>query len=245
MVGHRFVEIFEVDLAAVRDFRVVVLEAEDPFARRRLGRARAKRVLDGGDAPEITVDVHELGNAAPCGMRVRVDEARRDRHSLGVDTLGASSGEVRDVVARAHGHEPAVLDGERFRARHVVVDRENARVRDDEIGRSVGRNVLGRGARGRSRRESERAELQELRTSELRHDCLLTRRHYARYTPSPCAWVSSSTAAWSKSLAAISTTRSSLTTFGPRGTTSRSSRFLTGATCGTSRRIFLSDCAAG
>ena len=136
-VGHRVVQVVDIDLAALANLRVVILEAEHPRLIRRLRGLFAQGVLDLRDGPDVQIGAHELSDTAARGMDVAVDEPRCHRHPLGVDDLGARRYEIPDVVAAPDRDEPIAMDRERLGSGLIVVDGENATVEEYEI-RPVG-----------------------------------------------------------------------------------------------------------
>ena len=129
-IRHRFVEVGPVQ-RAVDHLRVVEHEAPHPPAGRRVEGLAPQGGLDLADRPQVRVHAVELVHAA--GVRVGVDEPRRDGHAPGVDHLGVRTDEVPDVVGAAHGDEPASADRERLRAGLCVVDGVDPRVDHRQI----------------------------------------------------------------------------------------------------------------
>ena len=67
-------------------------------------------------------------------MVVTVDEARHDRHLLGVVGLGPLADQALDIAVTAYREKASALDGEGFGPGHAGVDGVDLGVEDDEIG---------------------------------------------------------------------------------------------------------------
>src|SRR3990167_938411 len=83
MIGNRVVEIGAREAAPAFELLVVIHEAFDPKARRRLGGFGAHRGFDFVDRPEADNRSVDLLNRVR--MRMRVDEPRKDEETAPVD----------------------------------------------------------------------------------------------------------------------------------------------------------------
>src|SRR5688500_20371625 len=73
------VEVLTRDESLLRGLGVVVLEARDPFARRRFRGTLADCALDGGDGAQVAIDEAQVTPAGVGRVTVPVDEAGNDR----------------------------------------------------------------------------------------------------------------------------------------------------------------------
>jgi len=85
MVRDSGVQVGNVERAAFFRFRVVVFEAEHPFSRWRFRGAFAKRSLNRRNRAQVAVHHAEMHQSGLRGMRMRVDEAGRDRLPAKID----------------------------------------------------------------------------------------------------------------------------------------------------------------
>src|SRR5688572_27164977 len=127
------VEVLARDESLLRGLGVVVLEARDPFARRRFRGTLADRVLDGGDGAQVAIDETQVTAARIGRVAMPVDEAGNDRLAAEIDLLRARRGEVQDVDLRADGEDSSIRDCDGLRLRLCGVHREHVPVVQDQL----------------------------------------------------------------------------------------------------------------
>jgi hypothetical protein len=79
---------------------------------------------------------------------VRVDEARHDRHLMGIECLRARTNQRLDIVGTPNGDEPSCFNRKRLRPRRERIDRVDLGVEHDEIGNLSRVNLRSSRARG-------------------------------------------------------------------------------------------------
>jgi hypothetical protein len=124
MVRSNFVQVLSMERHV--EFGVVEHVRADPEAGRCACRLLRERLLQLFHGANVGVHFVELVDAAR--MAVRIDEARRDRHAIGVDDLGPAARQVPDVAAAAYGNEFPVLDREGLGPGLRIVNRVDAGV---------------------------------------------------------------------------------------------------------------------
>ena len=85
MERRRRIQILPSQLAAFFRFRIVILEADDPVARRAPSSPLANRLLNLGDGAQVAVHPAQVPYACIRGVRVRVDESGHNRFSADID----------------------------------------------------------------------------------------------------------------------------------------------------------------
>ena len=143
MVRQGLVQVEPVQRSSLGQLGVVVLEAADPLAGRRLAGARRHALLDLGDAAHVHVHVLELADPGAGRVGVRVDEAGGDDRVAVVEDLGAGAAERFDVAAGTDRQEAPVLHGERLRRRVGLVHGVDDAAVHDEVGGGAVRGAAG------------------------------------------------------------------------------------------------------
>jgi hypothetical protein len=133
MVRRRRVEVLARDEAPLRGLGVVVLEADHPFARRRLRGALAYRILDRPDGAQVAVDHSQVHATGRGGMAMPVDEARRDGLSTEVDDCRAAAGERAHLGVGADRQDVLARNRDGLGARLSRVHREDDPVLEHEV----------------------------------------------------------------------------------------------------------------
>ena len=87
--GSRRIQIVARQLAAFLGLGVVVLEADDPVAGRRLGGALADGVLNIRDGAEVAIHPSQVPDAGVGRVRMRIDEAGHDGLAANVELADA------------------------------------------------------------------------------------------------------------------------------------------------------------
>ncbi len=131
------VQVANVQRPLVLHLGVVVEEAADPVARRRLARFGDELVDDAVDRHELDVeriaDDHLVEQRLADRMVVTIDEARHDRHALRVEHLSVLAGECTDLCVAADRNEMAAADCEGFGPGESSIDGMDIRVANDQI----------------------------------------------------------------------------------------------------------------
>ena len=136
MVGNRGIQFCARQRPSFGGLRVVVLEAQHPFARRRFRRAFTQRFQDVGNGAQIAIHHAEMRKARLRRMRVRIDEAGQYRLSAQVNFLRITCGKRQHFVIRSDRLEiflrksprPALAAGANSPSRNFRC-KESARVR--------------------------------------------------------------------------------------------------------------------
>ncbi len=148
MIASYTIQILTRERPALGCLCVVVFEAEDPFARRRLGGALGDRRLDLGDGAQIAIHFAEMPQAGRRGMAVGVDKSRDHRLAAQIDALRTRRGQAADLLIRSGRKEPPAGDRYRFGVRIRRVHGMNISVPEDQL-RLAGRSSReGAGAEG-------------------------------------------------------------------------------------------------
>jgi hypothetical protein len=131
------VQILNGQRAFVLDLGIVVEEALDPIAGRRLARLGRELVEDAGDRDELDVegiaDRNLIQQYFSDGVVVTIDEARDDRHALCVEHLRALARKRTDLSVRTHRNESAASYRERLGARQASVHGVDVGVANDQV----------------------------------------------------------------------------------------------------------------
>ena len=159
MVGRYRVEIARSDHPALDELPLIPAAALDECALRRLRSTRTHGGDDVGNALHrriAHIEQEEAVGGATTEMRVGIDQARRHGAALQVDATRARSGDAQHIGVRADGDYaiPANGDGRPDMVRRI--DRDDAAVVQDEVGRWCRR--LGGGGAGYERGQRGRAE---------------------------------------------------------------------------------------
>jgi hypothetical protein len=143
MPRRRRIKVLSGQRAALRDLRVVILEAEDPLACWSAGSAIADRVADRGNGAEVAIDPAEMKLAGGGGVSVGVDEAGNDGPALEVDLRRARAGQIANLVVVADSEEAPVRDRDGAGPGAEWVDRDDISPVEDQV-----RHRLKRGEQG-------------------------------------------------------------------------------------------------
>jgi hypothetical protein len=150
------VEVVAREAAALGGLGVVVLEADDPVARRRARGPLAQRALDRGDRPQVAIDLLEVSVARVGRMRVGVDEAGHHRLAVEVGLPRTRRDQIQDVIVAPDREQPIAGDRQGLCGGLGGVHREDVPVVEDRVRLSA----RGRQQRERSERSQERAPAQ-------------------------------------------------------------------------------------
>jgi hypothetical protein len=167
MFAGDLVEVADVELAAVLQLGVVVIIAMHPGARRqgsRLGLELFDDAVDGDELDLIGIaDQHFIKQRFAIAVIVRVGEARRDEHALGVVDAGLRSRQGADVRRGADGGEAPGPHGKGLGLGPRRIHGDDAGIDDDQVGRGVFLDRPGRRQPGRpqKRRATEAGGFQE------------------------------------------------------------------------------------
>ena len=110
MIRYGLIQVFEDKYSSFQRFRVVVLETEDPLSRRSLGRPLAKSLLNRFDGSQIAIHVPQVRTAGGSRVRVGINESRQNGFSTQIYFPASGTGNVKNLVVRAHGQEPSAAD---------------------------------------------------------------------------------------------------------------------------------------
>ena len=110
----------------------------DPRVRRRPLRRGPNPVLQLTNRSQVLKWLHGLGSRHAEGMHVRIDQPGDDRPATPVDHAGRGADASAHLGSRSDGDEASTAHGEGLRHPEPVIDGQDLRVEDDEIGRFHG-----------------------------------------------------------------------------------------------------------